>query len=93
MAALASCLISPVVLAKFSNGEPLGLIAFIAAIIGGFNQIRGAIAGGMLLGVLDNLIATYVTAQYRAAVPLVLLIAIILWRPYGLFGTSEGRQV
>lgn len=93
LAALASFLISPVYLAKFSNGESLGLIAFIAAIIGGFNQIRGAIAGGLLLGVLDNMIATYVTAQYRAAVPLVLLIAIILWRPYGLLGTSEGRQV
>lgn len=93
LAALASLLISPIFLAKFSNGESLGLIAFIAAIVGGFNQIRGAIAGGLLLGVLDNLIATYVTAQYRAAVPLVLLIAIILWRPYGLFGTSEGRQV
>ena len=93
LAALASILISPVFLAKFSNGEQLGLIAFIAAIVGGFNQIRGAIAGGLLIGVLDNLIATYVTAQYRAAVPLVLLIAIILWRPYGLFGTSEGRQV
>ena len=93
LAALASILISPVFLAKFSNGEQLGLIAFIAAIVGGFNQIRGAIAGGLLIGVLDNLIATYVTAQYRAAVPLVLLIGIILWRPYGLFGTSEGRQV
>jgi len=93
LAALASFLISPVFLAKFSNGESLGLIAFTAAIIGGFNQIRGAIAGGLLLGVLDNLVAAYFTAQYRAAAPLVLLIAIILWRPYGLLGTSEGRQV
>jgi branched-chain amino acid transport system permease protein len=93
LAALASFLISPIFLAKFSNGEQLGLIAFIAAIVGGFNQIRGAIAGGLLIGVLDNLTATYVTAQYRAALPLVLLIGVILWRPQGLFGTEEGRQV
>jgi branched-chain amino acid transport system permease protein len=93
LAALASILISPVYLAKFSNGETLGLIAFIAAIVGGFNQIRGALAGGFLIGVLDNLIATYVTAQYRAALPLVLLIIIILVRPQGLLGTSEGRTV
>ena len=45
------------------------------------------------MGVLDNLTATYVTAQYRAAVPLVLLIVIILFRPEGLLGTPEGRSV
>ena len=93
LAALASFLITPVYLAKFSNGETLGLIAFIAAIVGGFNQIRGALAGGLLIGVLDNLTATYVTAEYRAALPLVLLIVIILVRPQGLLGASEGRTV
>ena len=46
LAAIASYLISPIYLAKFSNGETLGLIAFIAAIVGGFNQIRGALVGG-----------------------------------------------
>lgn len=93
LAALASFLITPVYLAKFSNGETLGLIAFIAAIVGGFNQIRGALVGGLLIGVLDNLTATYVTAQYRAALPLVLLIVIILVRPQGIMGTAEGRAV
>ncbi|AXV18148.1 branched-chain amino acid ABC transporter permease (plasmid) [Neorhizobium sp. SOG26] len=93
LAALASFLITPIYLAKFSNGETLGLIAFIAAIVGGFNQIRGALVGGLLIGVLDNLTAAYVTAEYRAALPLVLLIAIILLRPQGIMGTSEGRTV
>lgn len=93
LAALASFLITPVYLAKFSNGEYLGLIAFIAAIVGGFNQIRGALAGGLLIGVLDNLTATYITAEYRAAVPLLLLIVVIMFRPQGLFGTAEGREV
>jgi len=93
LATLASFLITPVYLAKFSNGETLGLIAFIAAIVGGFNQIRGALVGGLLIGVLDNLTAAYVTAEYRAALPLVLLIAIILVRPQGILGTSEGRTV
>ncbi len=93
LAALASFLITPIYLAKFSNGETLGLIAFIAAIVGGFNQIRGALVGGLLIGVLDNLTAAYVTAEYRAALPLVLLIGIILLRPQGIMGTSEGRTV
>ena len=73
LVALASLLITPIYLAKFSSGEVLGQAAFIAAIVGGFNQVRGAIAGGLLLGVVDNLAATYVsTAVPRRdpAVPL-----------------------
>jgi branched-chain amino acid transport system permease protein len=93
LVALASLLISPIYLAKFSNGETLGLAAFIAAIVGGFNQIRGAIAGGLLLGVVDNLSAAYVSTQYRGAIPLFLLIVIILFRPTGLLGRAEERTV
>jgi branched-chain amino acid transport system permease protein len=93
LATVASFLISPIYLAKFSNGEPIGLVAFIAAIVGGFNQIRGALVGGLLIGVVDNLAATYVSAQYRAAVPLILLIVIILVRPQGIMGKAEGRTV
>ncbi len=46
LCAVASVLISPIYLAKFTNGEVLGLAAFVAAVIGGFNQARGAMAGG-----------------------------------------------
>ena len=46
----------------------LGMAAFLAAIIGGFNQVRGAILGGIILGVLDNLSAAYLSSQYRARV-------------------------
>jgi branched-chain amino acid transport system permease protein len=93
LVALASLLITPIYLAKFSSGETLGLAAFIAAIVGGFNSVRGAIAGGLLIGIVDNLAAAYVSTQYRAAVPLVLLIAIILFRPQGLLGRIEERTV
>jgi branched-chain amino acid transport system permease protein len=93
LVAIASLLITPIYLAKFSSGEVLGLSAFIAAIVGGFSQVRGAIVGGLLIGVLDNLAAAYVSSQYRAAVPLALLIAIILYRPQGLLGRAEERTV
>lgn len=90
---LASVLISPVYLAKFSSGEILGTAAFIAAIVGGFNQIRGAIVGGFVLGIVDNLAAAFISTQYRGAIPLFLLIAVILFRPQGLFGRPEERTV
>ncbi|KQZ00508.1 ABC transporter permease [Pseudolabrys sp. Root1462] len=93
LVAIASLLISPIYLAKFTNGEALGMAAFIAAIIGGFNQVRGAILGGLILGVLDNLSAAYLSSQYRGAFPLVILIAVILFRPQGLLGRVEERAV
>jgi len=93
LVAIASILISPIYLAKFTNGETLGIAAFLAAIIGGFNQVRGAILGGIILGVLDNLSAAYVSSQYRAAFPLIILIVVILWRPQGLLGRVEERTV
>ena len=70
LVAIASILISPIYLAKFTNGETLGIAAFLAAIIGGFNQVRGAILGGFILGILDNLSAAYISSQYRGAFPL-----------------------
>ncbi len=90
---VAAVLISPVYLAKFDNGESLGLIAFIAAIVGGFNQIRGALLGGLLVGVVDNLFEAYVSDAYRNAATLLLLIAVILFRPEGLLGRSTERTV
>ena len=93
LTALASILVTPIYLAKFSSGEVLGQAAFIAAIVGGFNQVRGAIAGGLLIGVVDNLAAAYVSTQYRAAVPMILLVAVILFRPQGLLGRPEERTV
>ena len=90
---LASVLITPTYLAKFTNGEWLGLYAFIAAIVGGFNQIRGAIVGGLLLGVIDNFAAAYLSSQYRMAIPLLILIVVILFRPQGLLGRVEERTV
>ena len=90
---IAALLVTPIYLAKFTNGEWLGLYAFIAAIIGGFNQVRGAILGGLLLGIVDNFAAVYISSLYRMAIPLLILIVVILWRPQGLLGRVEERTV
>ncbi len=98
LAAVASLLISPTLFAKFSTGESLGLAAFVAAIVGGFNQVRGAIVGGLLVGVIDNLAAGNlekigIPSSYRQAIPLLLLVLVILFRPQGLLGRKEERSV
>jgi branched-chain amino acid transport system permease protein len=92
LAALAALLITPVYLASFSNGEWLGLCAFVAAFAGGLN-LRGAIVGGLALGLVDNLAAVYLTPTYRGALPLAILVAVALFRPQGLLGRSEEAGV
>ncbi len=90
---VAAMLITPAYLAKFTNGETLGLMAFMAAIVGGFNQVRGALIGGFLIGILENLGAFYISTQYRTAFPIILLILVILFKPEGLFGRKEERSI
>ena len=90
---LAAVFISPIYLVKFNNGIGIGLSAFTAAIVGGFNQVRGAVAGGLLLGVVETFAATFGPDQYRDAVPMLLLILFILFRPEGLLGRREERRV
>jgi branched-chain amino acid transport system permease protein len=95
-ALLATCvalLVTPVWFAKFDMGDAIGLKAFFAAIIGGFNQMRGALLGGLLLGILENLAAAYVSPAYKDAVALVLFVVVILFRPEGLLGRAQERTV
>ena len=93
LAVVAALLITPSYLAKFDMGETIGLKAFFAAIIGGFNQTRGALLGGVLIGVLENLVGFYVTPAYKEGVALVVFLLVILLRPEGLLGKVEERKV
>jgi branched-chain amino acid transport system permease protein len=93
LAAAAALLVAPTYLAKFDMGESLGTKAFFAAIIGGFNNARGALVGGVIVGVCENLAAAYVSPAYKDAVALVLFMAVILFRPQGLLGKAVERKV
>jgi branched-chain amino acid transport system permease protein len=89
LTAVAAVLIAPVYLVKYDLGVGLGLKAFYAAIIGGFNQIRGALLGGLLVGVVETFSAAYLSSQFRDAVALVILIGVLLLKPEGLWGVKE----
>lgn len=93
LAVVAALLITPTYLAKFDMGESIGLKAFFAAIIGGFNQTRGALLGGVLIGILENLVGFYVSPAYKEGVALMLFLVVILIRPEGLLGKVEERKV
>lgn len=93
LAAAAALLITPTYLAKFDMGESLGTKAFFAAIIGGFNNSRGALLGGLIVGVSENLAAAYVSSAYKDAVALVIFMVVILFKPQGLLGFKVERKV
>ncbi|MFO1322905.1 MAG: branched-chain amino acid ABC transporter permease [Burkholderiales bacterium] len=93
LAVVAALLVTPTYLAKFDMGDSIGQKAFFAAIIGGFNQTRGALLGGVLIGILENVVGFYISPAYKEGVALVLFLGVILFRPEGLLGKSEERKV
>jgi branched-chain amino acid transport system permease protein len=93
LACAAALLVTPTYLAKFDMGESLGTKAFFAAVIGGFNNSRGALLGGLLVGVSENLAAAYISPSYKDAVALIIFMVVILFKPQGLLGRKEERKV
>ena len=93
LAVAAALLVTPTYLAKFDMGESLGNKAFFAAIIGGFNNSRGALLGGLIVGVCENLAAAYISPAYKDAVALVIFMVVIMFKPQGLLGSKVERKV
>jgi branched-chain amino acid transport system permease protein len=90
--AVAGVLVAPVVFLSSKMGLVV-ISGFTAAVLGGFGSMPGAVVGGMLLGVIENLAPLYLPAGIRYSVPFLVLIAILLVRPAGLLGRVEPRKV
>ena len=90
--AIAGVLASPVYFTSWESGLTLGLKGFVAATLGGLVSVRGAVLGGLVLGVLETLTAGYISTGLRDAVAFLLLIVVLVVRPSGLFSrTAEAR--
>lgn len=70
-----------------------GLKAFVAAVLGGIGNIRGAMVGGLVLGLSEEFVAGYVSSSLRDAFAFGLLIAVLLFKPSGLFGSTAVEKV
>lgn len=70
-----------------------GVKAFVAAVLGGIGSFPGAVAGGLLMGITETLVAAYLSSTYRDAVAFVILIVVLLLRPGGLFGGVAVEKV
>ncbi|MFJ5763468.1 branched-chain amino acid ABC transporter permease [Neobacillus sp. NPDC093182] len=74
-------------------GYTLGLKAFTAAVLGGIGSIPGAVLGGLLLGVVENLAAGYISSQYQDVIAFSILILVLVLRPTGILGKKEITKV
>jgi branched-chain amino acid transport system permease protein len=59
---------------------------FIIAILGGLGNIWGAAAGGLVLGIAETAGATFLGAEWQEAIGLVIMVTVLVWKPYGLLG-------
>ena len=89
---LSGMLVAPIFFVTHRMGATLGMKAFAAAIIGGFGDVRGAIIGGISLGVMESMAAAYISPVYKDAFAFLILILFLLIRPQGLFGEKVSEK-
>ena len=90
LAGTAAALVTPLFNIFPDMGALLTLKAFAAVIAGGFGYVNGAIAAAFLIGVVESLAAGYISYAYKDAFAFLIMIAVLLWRPQGLFGRRLG---
>ena len=93
LGAAAGVVIAPIHFASYSVGTALGLKGFTAAVLGGLGSAPGAVVGGLVLGVIEQITAGYLPSGYKDAVAFLILILVLLVRPQGLLGKSEDVKV
>jgi branched-chain amino acid transport system permease protein len=91
--ALGGAILAPITLTSYDVGILLGLKGFAACILGGLGNPFGAVAGGVILGVLESLSAGLISSGYKDAVAFVILLALLFVRPSGLFGRRATDRV
>ena len=89
LAAAAGVILSPVFPVTPSVGVPVALTAFVCVVLGGMGSMWGCVAGGLVLGLVENLGAAFVSTGYKHVFMYLILILVLLIRPSGLFGRSE----
>lgn len=90
---LAGVLITPITLTSYDVGIALALKGFAAAMLGGMGNPKGALAGGILLGLLEAMTAGYISSQYKDAAAFVVILLVLFAMPQGLFGKKSTERV
>jgi branched-chain amino acid transport system permease protein len=95
VAATAGCLVAPIVFLDLGTMVLVMIKAIAAAVLGGFTSLPGALAGGLILGVVENLFTGYMPsalAPLKTALVFLLIVVVLIVRPQGLFGEAAARR-
>lgn len=74
-------------------GMLIGIKAFVAAVLGGIGNLGGAVLGGLIMGLSEEMVVAYLSSTYRDALAFGILIVILFFRPAGLLGKSSQEKV
>jgi branched-chain amino acid transport system permease protein len=91
--AIGGILATPITLTNYDVGTMLALKGFAAAVLGGMGNPVGAVVGGLLLGLLEQFSAGYISSQYKDAVAFIVILLVLFTMPQGLFGASKVERV
>ena len=91
--AVAGVLVTPITLTSYDVGTLLALKGFAAAMLGGIGSPLGAVAGGLVVGLLEAFGAGYVSSSYKDAVAFLVILAVLFVLPRGLFGKAGVERV
>jgi len=92
IAGISGIAVAPITSLEFDTGRFFTNFGFIAVAIGGMGSFIGSVAGGLFLGVTEQLAAGYVSSLFANALALLVLLAVLLWRPNGLFASGPVRR-
>jgi branched-chain amino acid transport system permease protein len=92
--AVAGMMVAPIVFLDPNMMAGILLYGFAAALLGGIASPGGAVAGGLIVGVLENLVGTYLIGHdLKLTVALAIVVGVLLFKPSGLFGESHVERV
>lgn len=89
LAAAAGVILAPVFPVTPTAGVPVALTAFVVVVLGGMGSLWGCVVGGLILGLVENFGAAYISTGYKQVFSFIILIIVLLTRPAGLFGRRE----
>ncbi|MCL5291446.1 MAG: branched-chain amino acid ABC transporter permease [Actinobacteria bacterium] len=93
LGAVAGVIITPIAMTSFTSGGVLGLKGFAGAVLGGLGNPVGAVAGGLLLGLLESLSIGFISSGYKDAIAFLVLLLVLFVRPNGIFSRLEKEKV
>jgi branched-chain amino acid transport system permease protein len=86
LAGAAGVIVAPIFPVTPTGSSAISLTAFVVVVLGGMGSLKGCVVGGLLLGILENLGAAYVSTMYRNIFGFIILILVLVFRPWGLYG-------